>query len=225
MGRTTAITLPETSGLLVALGNRLRAARLRRGLSAALVASRAGMSLMTLRAIERGKPNTTIGAYLSVLQTLGLEKGLAQVAADDPLGRSLQDSAARQRAPRSKRATGVRLPFDAAENSRGKSVPAGRKSHATPPAKRETPNPRKPVVRPAGHYTVRRSLQSLTARARSGKPSSGGGVPVLADKAAKHRTKATMASGEAPSRAVSPDVKRGVHSDDLLKLIRVSKKA
>jgi transcriptional regulator with XRE-family HTH domain len=196
MGWTTAITLPETSGLLVALGDRLRAARLRRGLSAALVASRAGMSLMTLRAIERGKPNVTFGAYLSVLQTLGLEKGLAQVAADDPLGRSLQDSA-RQRAPRSKKATGVRLPFDAAENPRGKSVPAGRKSHATPPAKRGTPNARKPVVRPAGHNTVRRSLQ---------------------------RAKATMASGDAASRAVSPDVKRGVHSDDLLKLIRVSKK-
>src|SRR5205807_8733147 len=99
MARTTAKTFPVSEELLVALGDRLRAARLRRGLSAAIVASRAGMSLMTLRAIENGRPGVTMGAYLAVLQTLGLEKSLAQVAQDDPLGRQLQD-AVRKRAPR-----------------------------------------------------------------------------------------------------------------------------
>jgi transcriptional regulator with XRE-family HTH domain len=99
MARTTAKTLPETEGLLTDLGHRLRAARLRRGLSAAIVSSRAGMSLMTLRAIENGRAGVTMGAYLAVLQTLGLEKSLALVAQDDPLGRQLQD-AARKRAPR-----------------------------------------------------------------------------------------------------------------------------
>jgi transcriptional regulator with XRE-family HTH domain len=100
MARTTAKTLPETEGLLTDLGHRLRAARLRRSLSAAIVSSRAGMSLMTLRAIENGRAGVTMGAYLAVLQTLGLEKSLALVAQEDPLGRQLQD-AVRKRAPRS----------------------------------------------------------------------------------------------------------------------------
>jgi len=99
MARTTAKTLQETEDLLAALGARLRAARLRRGLSAKIVASRAGMSVMTLRAIERGSSGVTIGAYAAVLQTVGLEKSLAHVAEDDPLGRQLQD-AGRKRAPR-----------------------------------------------------------------------------------------------------------------------------
>jgi transcriptional regulator with XRE-family HTH domain len=109
MARKTAKTLPLTEALLVNLGLRLRAARLRRGLSAATIAARAGMSLMTLRAVERGRPGATMGAYLSVLQTLGFEKTLDQVAADDPIGHGLQD-AARQRAPRTKKTTRTTIP-------------------------------------------------------------------------------------------------------------------
>lgn len=93
MPRTTAPLIPATERLLTALGERLRLARLRRRLPAKQVAERAGMAPKTLRAIERGSPAATLGAYAAVLQVLQLENGLALVAAEDPLGRNLQDKA------------------------------------------------------------------------------------------------------------------------------------
>jgi transcriptional regulator with XRE-family HTH domain len=83
---------------LARLGERIRTARLRRQLSAKLVAERAGMSVMTLRKVERGGMGVTIGAYIAVLHVLGLDNDLDAVAAVDSLGRELQDAALPQRA-------------------------------------------------------------------------------------------------------------------------------
>lgn len=49
------------------------------------------MSRLTIRKIERGDPNVSLGHYVSVLGVLGLVDDLAQVASDDELGRKLQD--------------------------------------------------------------------------------------------------------------------------------------
>ncbi len=85
-------------------GERLRDARRRRRFSGSLVAQRADVSRPTLNKVEQGDPAVTLGTYLRILSVLGLEKDLAQVAADDLLGRRLQDAALHvpRRAPKKK---------------------------------------------------------------------------------------------------------------------------
>ena len=92
MAKTIAPLLPLTAELLQQFGERLRLARLRRRLTARQVAERAGMAPMTLRNLERGGVGVTMGAYLAVMQVLGIEKDLALLGAADPLGRELQDA-------------------------------------------------------------------------------------------------------------------------------------
>ena len=86
------------------LGAQIKLARLRRRLSAALVAERAGISRATLWQIEKGASSVTVGAYFMALFALGLESDLLLVAKDDTLGRKLQDLALTtpKRAPRRK---------------------------------------------------------------------------------------------------------------------------
>lgn len=93
MANKTAALLPSTEALLHAFGERLRLARLRRRLPARQVAERAGMAPMTLRSLERGGTGVTMGAYLAVMQVLGIEKDLELLGNADPMGRALQDAA------------------------------------------------------------------------------------------------------------------------------------
>lgn len=92
MAKKIAPLLPFTEELLYQFGDRLHVARLRRRLSAKQVAERAGMSPMTLRSLERGGSGVTMGAYLSVMQVLGIEQDLNLLGKSDPIGRELQDS-------------------------------------------------------------------------------------------------------------------------------------
>ena len=102
MGRKKIALFPKTIAILVTLGQNLRLARLRRNVSSSLQAERAGISRPTLTMIEKGSPSVSLGSYVQVLTTLGLEKDLLKVAADDELGRKLQDLnlPVRQRAPK-----------------------------------------------------------------------------------------------------------------------------
>ena len=99
MPRKTSPLLPKTESLLTKFGDRLRLARLRRKLTAAQVAERAGMVPMTLRNIERGGVGVTIGAYLAVMQVLGVEEDLNFLLRDDPFGHQLQDAKLSPRKP------------------------------------------------------------------------------------------------------------------------------
>ncbi|MDR2682503.1 MAG: helix-turn-helix domain-containing protein [Dysgonamonadaceae bacterium] len=89
---SNAQILPRLLRTLEEMGGNIKLARLRRKLSAAQIAERAGISRSTLWQIERGAPNVAMGSYAQVLFVLGLEKHLQQVAADDILGRKLQDA-------------------------------------------------------------------------------------------------------------------------------------
>ncbi len=92
MANRTPVLLPRIQRILEELGDNIRLARLRRKLSAAQVAERAGMGRTTLVKIEQGNPGVGIGQYLNALKVLGLEKDLLLVAKDDELGRKLQDA-------------------------------------------------------------------------------------------------------------------------------------
>jgi transcriptional regulator with XRE-family HTH domain len=96
--------LPALGRILGGVGEKLKAARLRRRYSADMVAQRAGVARATLSRIERGDPGVSFGNYARVLQTLRLEQDLSLLAADDELGRKLQDAdlGVRARAPRRK---------------------------------------------------------------------------------------------------------------------------
>jgi transcriptional regulator with XRE-family HTH domain len=91
MPRTTPTLFPPSTRQLIALGERLRVARLRRRYSAESVAKRAGIARATLYRSEEGDPGVSIGTYASVLRVLGLQGDLDLVGRDDVLGRKLQD--------------------------------------------------------------------------------------------------------------------------------------
>ncbi len=86
------ILLPTAEKILKALGENIKLARKRRRLTGMQVAERAGIARSTLQLIEKGSPGVAMSAYLQVLFVLGVEKDLLLVAANDPLGRKLQDA-------------------------------------------------------------------------------------------------------------------------------------
>ena len=79
-----AKTLPTQSAERAReLGYRVRLARTRRRLSIAELAVKAGINRNTLNALELGKPGIALGAYVTVLWALGLDKTLEGVAHPD----------------------------------------------------------------------------------------------------------------------------------------------
>jgi len=113
MPRTTPSILPRLARLIANLGDNIRKARLRRAHSLETVAERAGITRKTLYRVERGDPAVAFGIYARVLQALRLDNDLASIAADDVLGRKLQDLnlEPKSRAPKRRAA----MPADSAQ--------------------------------------------------------------------------------------------------------------
>ena len=77
-------TLPtEATERIKEIGYRVRLARIRRGMLIAEVAAKAGIDRNTLNALELGKHGVAIGAYVTVLWVLGLDRTLDGVAHPD----------------------------------------------------------------------------------------------------------------------------------------------
>lgn len=92
MKKATYNIMPDTENILKTMGEQIKMARLRRKLSATLVAERAGVSRSTLWKVENGNPSVAVGIYAAVLHALNnMDKDLLKIAGDDELGRKLQD--------------------------------------------------------------------------------------------------------------------------------------
>jgi len=110
MPKRTITLYPASSKEMMAMGERLKDARLRRRFSMETVCVRADISRPTLYKIEHGDPSVAIGLYVHVLRVLGMLDDLSLIAKEDVLGRRLQDESLphRKRAPRRKTLTGER---------------------------------------------------------------------------------------------------------------------
>ena len=85
------VLYPREKRMLVQVGRKIRLARLRRKASCELTAERAKISRATLWKIEKGDPAVSMGAYLSVLFALRLEKDILSLAREDEEGHEMQD--------------------------------------------------------------------------------------------------------------------------------------
>ena len=82
---------PRERRYLAEVGKQIRLARMRRRISCDLCAERAKISRATLWKIEKGDPSVSMGAYLSVLFALRLERDILLLAREDQMGHEMQD--------------------------------------------------------------------------------------------------------------------------------------
>ena len=80
------------------MGERVRLARLRRNLSQAEIAERAGVTRKVIVALEAGAPGTSIGILAKVMGILGYPERLAAMLESDPLGEDLEAVHGRRKA-------------------------------------------------------------------------------------------------------------------------------
>lgn len=92
----------ETSDALLALGTRLRQARIAKGDSQAVFARRIGISVPTLRDLEQGNPRVSLGIYVAALWALSRlqELDLLLIPQESLFEQFARRPAERQRAPR-----------------------------------------------------------------------------------------------------------------------------
>lgn len=91
------------------LGHDIRDARRRRRIPVAILAERASISRMTLNKVERGDAGVSLGAFATVLFTLGMADRLADVAdaRHDAVGLDLEEEHLPERIRLSRRKQGL----------------------------------------------------------------------------------------------------------------------
>jgi transcriptional regulator with XRE-family HTH domain len=91
MNSKRQVLFPKHQKILEIFGENVKLARKRRQLTTIQVAERANISRNTLYLIEKGNSGVSIGAVFNVLRSMGLQDDFLKLAADDILGRKLQD--------------------------------------------------------------------------------------------------------------------------------------
>lgn len=99
MSRPQRSLFPDTQRQADALGARLKAARVRRGMSETEMAARVLVSRPTVRRLERGDLSVSAAILVRVLEVLSLESDLDRLAEHDDLGQQIADA----RLPRPRR--------------------------------------------------------------------------------------------------------------------------
>lgn len=85
------IILPQHQKYLLEMGQNIKLARKRRGLTLEQMAERANCARNTIVLLEKGSPGVSIGLLFRVLRVLGLHEDVLKLGADDELGRKIQD--------------------------------------------------------------------------------------------------------------------------------------
>jgi transcriptional regulator with XRE-family HTH domain len=83
---------PETQRRADALGARLKAARLRRGMSETEMAARVLVSRPTIRRLERGDLSVSTAVLVRTLEALSLVADLDRLVEHDELGQQVADA-------------------------------------------------------------------------------------------------------------------------------------
>jgi len=91
MKKKKQLIFPQHQKILDQLGENIKLARKRREFTTIQVSERANIDRTTLYKIEKGDASVSMGAYFNVLRTLKLHEDFLKLAADDELGRKLQD--------------------------------------------------------------------------------------------------------------------------------------
>lgn len=91
MAKQSAPVFPREQQLARALGQRIRAARLRRSVSLGEMAARAGVTPKTLRRLEQGDLSVGLALLIRTLSVLGLTDDIERIASNDEIGQRLAE--------------------------------------------------------------------------------------------------------------------------------------
>src|SRR6202171_3207292 len=91
MSKQSAPIFPREQHQAQALGQRLRAARLRRRIPLGEMAARTGVNPKTLRRLEHGDPSVGLALLIRTISVLGLVNDIVRLVTTDEVGQRLAE--------------------------------------------------------------------------------------------------------------------------------------